>query len=109
MSEIKILHCPICNAESIVFKNRFGRYNVGCTKCDLLQTSVNYKTEEEAIERWNTRKPMQEIVERLEEVGKEEIKINRARCNGKTLAFGFMLGVQQAINVIKEVGGMNEV
>lgn len=113
MSEIKLLPCPFCGGEASVLSDcSYSRtdgetmYYVRCQYC-ASESSWEY-SEEEAIKRWNTRKPMQEIVERLEEVGKEEIKIHRARCNGKTLAFGFMLGIQQAINLVKEVGGMSD-
>lgn len=65
MSSHNILPCPFCGGQAIVFKNRVWRYNVRCTKCEMHQTSFSYETEEEAIERWNMRKPMDRIEDRL--------------------------------------------
>lgn len=56
-----------------------------------------------------TRKPMQEIVERLEE--EKEKSLDRfvgGRCNGKTLQMGINYGIEKTIRIVKEVGGMNE-
>ena len=48
------------------------------------------------IEKWNTRKPMQEIVERLEK------KINPLH------NVNWNSAIEDAIEIVKEVGGMNE-
>lgn len=66
MSDEKLLRCPFCGGEATIHKSKFG-YGVMCKTpfcCDL--TSAN-STEEDAIRMWNTRKPMERIVEQLEE------------------------------------------
>lgn len=60
--------CPFCGGEATIHKSKFG-YGVMCKNtpfcCDM---TAAHKTEEEAIRMWNTRKPMERIVERLEEL-----------------------------------------
>ena len=75
MSEIKLKSCPFCGSEKILYiseKDYFGIKNVSisCLECHISQTG-DCETKEEAIEKWNTRKPMDEIVERLEEERKK--------------------------------------
>ena len=61
MVESKIKRCPFCDGESEVYKNRVWRYNVRCTSCGMGQTSFTYETPEDAIAKWNNRKPMDEL------------------------------------------------
>lgn len=63
----KLLECPFCGGEAKVSKNGAGCYQVYCCNCESRQYAYAHKTEEEAIEQWNTRKPMERIVEQLEE------------------------------------------
>lgn len=73
MSEIKLLPCPFCGGEANVCNNIEAnkkiingntRYAVRCTLGCYAMTN-KYKTEKEAIEAWNTRKPMDDIVKQL--------------------------------------------
>lgn len=100
MSEIKLLPCPFCGGKAhkrIAFPcdadgMEMNLYIVGCDTCDI-QFSWLWD-EEVAMELWNTRKPMDRIVEELEEYrGMVTIQ-----------ARGF---VKTAINIVKE-GGENE-
>lgn len=65
MGEFKIKRCPFCGGKSEVYKNRVWRYNVHCTVCGMGQNALSYETEEIAIEKWNTRKPIDELEENL--------------------------------------------
>ena len=67
MSEIKLLPCPFCGGEAKVESTLKDRYRVICKRyreCGATQLYANSK--EEAIESWNTRKPMERIIERIE-------------------------------------------
>ena len=69
MSEIKLLSCPFCGGEAKICDEDFlkGRF-VYCTECGIqTQLYVTGNTIEKAVSDWNTRKPMERIVERLEE------------------------------------------
>lgn len=66
------------------------------------------------IGKWNTRKPMQEIVERLEGRAEQEMnKSEKAAELGKAyerhtiLHGGKGMAFEDAIEIVKEVGGMN--
>lgn len=122
MSEIKLLPCPFCGGEAKTGYaiNDYNRWGVICTNCEACVEVAEWKgvadTEENAIRAWNTRKPMQEICERLEELfkynseqadiyidgegaymrEKKEMYMDRANCYGV------------AIRTVKEVGGMND-
>ena len=109
MSEVKLKRCPFCGGEAYVsnedcYGNVDEYYLVHCTECGLQLGFTNqFCTEEEAIKYWNTRKPIREIVERLE---REKVnKIFAGRSNGKTLKTGINYGIATAIEIVKEVGG----
>lgn len=92
MSEIKLLPCPFCGGEAKLHHNSLtDKFKVWCSECDC-RTDV-YSDEEEAINRWKTRKPMERILKRL-----EELKAN---------AFDdeFVI-ISDAIEIVKEEGGI---
>lgn len=70
MSTLKLKPCPFCGGEAVT-ENHHNRYTdwweVKCTDCS---TAMNerYEYEFEAVEAWNTRKPMDSILEKIEEV-----------------------------------------
>lgn len=99
-SDIKLLPCPFCGGEAhkrIAFPcdadgMEMNLHIVGCETCDI---EFSWLWDEEvAIELWNTRKPIDRIVEELEEY-RDMVTIQ---------ARGF---VQTAINIVKD-GGKNE-
>ena len=97
MSEIKLLPCPFCGGEAEYCKGDWigKEYWVKCTKCSCnTSLSNNYK---KPIEEWNTRKPMERIVERLEESADQCIKIGDV--------YGFS-ATNEAIFVVMEEGGI---
>lgn len=75
MSEIKLKSCPFCSNKDVRLqhrgRNQYGYYvickNCGCrTPLYQYQFDSKEKRREEAIKQWNTRKPMERIIERLE-------------------------------------------
>lgn len=104
MSEIKLKRCPFCNEElEVVGKGHYFAHKInGC----ILQHLCFETDDEEAVNRWNTRKPMQEIVAMLEE------EMRNAMKNYKDDSESYDLGVYQAFKdaakMVKKVGGMNE-
>ena len=74
MSELKC--CPFCGGKAFVDTHRFWdekakdftvqTYGVKCYDCQT-GTWQHYRKEEDAIKQWNTRTPMANVVEKLEE------------------------------------------
>ena len=117
MSEIKLLRCPFCGGEAELLKGQCEIDNyVMCLECRS-KTKL-YNTKASAIKAWNTRKPMQNIVERLEEEhmalfsAKQEISF--AMYRDKSIAEKArvlqekQLSIHQAIEIVKEEGGLND-
>ena len=116
MSELK--RCPFCGGEARMHKTAFLKYEVEvvCKNCGartLTHSSASFSDANmNAIKAWNTRKPMERIVERLEEklrLAEEE----KDRCAIKALPYydnvkGYATGMHNAIEIAKEEGGMNE-
>ena len=71
MQNDKLLPCPFCGEKAETTFICDGKYNqIKCKtpKCIMnVDMSAFYKSKEEAIEQWNTRKPMERIVEQLED------------------------------------------
>lgn len=110
MSEIKLLPCPFCGGEAecsehhednggveVYYRER-TYYLVSCSKC--MVTMANEIDKESVIKQWNTRKPMERIVERLEEEQKGYICDEDDYCEGAYNAY------RDAILVVKEEGGI---
>ena len=90
MSELKI--CPFCSKTLIADGAKFFVHPVvGC-----LLDGIPIKNDAESIKRWNTRKPMQNIVERLKELKNE-----------KTIGSHKVM-IKEAIEIVKEEGGIDE-
>lgn len=68
---------------------------VECTNCSC---AISGETAEEAAKAWNTRIPMQNIVERLEEKAKEYTNDNMSY----RIPY---YGIEEAIEIVKEAGG----
>lgn len=71
--EATLKECPCCTYQAVIepYKARKGfECTIHCNNCMMSLTTITYDTEEEAIDAavrmWNTRKPMERIVERLE-------------------------------------------
>lgn len=91
MSETKLLNCPFCGGEAELIKRKsnfpyiHGVWCIGC-KC---RTSFE-KSEEIAIEKWNNRKPVDDVLERLE---KKIQPLHNVNWNA---------AMEEAIEIIKE-------
>ena len=90
MNEIKLLPCPFCGGEAKWATEH--KHWIICKRCQ--SESDYYENSDDALKAWNTRKPMEEIVERLEESG-----------FGND-AFLKWVPLDKAIEIVKEVGGM---
>ena len=94
----QLAKCPFCGGEAQEcntgnhFLNTY--YWVRCKKCGCkLQQSV---VREYVIEAWNTRKPMDRIMKRLETDYSQDV------------GFLKMISVDKAIEIVKEEGDLNE-
>ena len=113
MQNDKLLNCPFCGGEAEMTWQRHGFdtmiYWIFCRECGCKQVSSIHK--EAVINAWNTRKPMERIVEQLE---KEKEKANERAMtensmHGHTLDFESFYGQRmaycQAIEIVK--GGVD--
>ena len=106
MSEIKLVPCPFCGGEAYletVPTLHKDEYVVCCKDKECTAFYIGYgdiglyATKEKAIQSWNTRKPMEEIVERLDDMYQPCYLCREDRC-----------AIDRAIEIVKEVGGMND-
>ncbi len=104
MSELKLLNCPFCNGKAEFVKMGIAKDIplgfVRCTECGIRLRQGNC-TEDFARNEWNRRKPMANIVEKLEEESKK--KHNKERdvlC--KIANASYSAGVEYAINIVKQ-------
>lgn len=97
--------CCKCDVEMILTTNEFyglqDKYNY--TGGYYSQNKAFWKgMHQYLIDKWNTRKPVQDVLKRLEEVGGLKVKVIGGRCNGKTLQLGYQKGIQNAVEIVKE-------
>lgn len=110
MSEIKLLPCPFCGGEAkfITGSPFIWEHAVACAECGSATRMIGGVTPSMARNRvaqvWNTRKPMQEIVERLDEIKKNFV----VNASSDYLAIHYALAIDSTIKVVKEAGGMND-
>ena len=98
--------CPFCGGEAIKSAFSWGNisdeFTIECTVCDARTTVLK---SEEAIKAWNTRKPLERVIERLETEGKlaDEERDRCARENPLQFdrAVGYSNGIFNAIEFIK--------
>lgn len=126
MSEIKLLPCPFCGDKTIYEISREDYLGIVipqlfCNSCKMIIEVENdspylndEKThaylKEKLYRQFNTRKPMQEIVERLEEEkGIAFLTIANTGNKIKDIVYDeVMVYLNTSIEIVKEVGGMNE-
>lgn len=70
MSENKLLPCPFCGGKADLFswsQTPFNyQYGIECRECHTLFQINQYDTTmQDTIKQWNTRKPMERIIERI--------------------------------------------
>lgn len=98
----KLLKCPFCGGEARLYGNskhigaRLKHYQVAvCTNDDCGCRTSPCETVEDAIYKWNTRTPMANIVEKLEELKKPPFIDTPYHT-------GFVCGVNYSINIVKQ-------
>lgn len=106
--EDRLKPCPFCGGEARVEEHKFWNditrsfdiktYSVVCDECSSTSFQ-HYRIKQEAIKAWNTRKPMDRIVEQLEEVSFVETVEEYAEIN--------LLLLDDAIEIVK-AGGIDE-
>lgn len=125
MSELKLLNCPFCGGEDIGYSvkttGRWERkYHVAmyCKDCNcygkrvLVTPTENTRYDVEhneeykklAIKSWNTRTPMANIVEKLEEEKKKNFEAyNKATDATDMLCYGNVVNAYgNSINIVKQ-------
>lgn len=96
----RLLSCPFCGGEAGIDSDKIGKgkslYYAYC-KNDCITQYGYYSSKESAIKAWNTRKPMERILERLEEKAKEY--------TNDDLSYRIpWFGIDEAIEIVKEGG-----
>lgn len=103
MSETKLLRCPFCG-EKMIPSHKMLKHPNGYlkwfrfhpdNKCFLSAFSIDLR-ETERVEAWNTRKPMDRIVKRLE----EEIRNYETRFTYYDA--GWNNGIHKGIEIVKK-------
>lgn len=112
--EDRLKPCPFCGGEAGIRDLKIKipydgiAYFVECCKCDV-RGGISYDGKQAAIEAWNTRKPMDRIVEQLEKWKQEadeqyedtDSELYKMASVGKYHAY------KQAIEIVKN-GGKDE-
>ena len=116
MSEVKkteeILNCPFCGGEATTFPKKFidGRkFGIMCKETFCCIIPANFNTKEEAIKAWNTRKPMDDILEMLQDelqfAGKEKVRVKKENPLQFDRVVGYSDGIAVAIDIVRKEGG----
>lgn len=97
MSEAELKPCPFCGGEATLRKSEETKlYHIACFECGCRQDS-SYKAES-CINAWNTRKPIDSIVEQLKNA--ETVKNFGSRNSGNLL-----IPLKDAIEIVRKAGG----
>ena len=99
---MKIKPCPFCGGKAESMESWSAGWYVECQECGVM-IRLAEDSEEEAIEVWNRRKPIDKIVEQLES------EANKYRESGEDYGsvaeLGVASGIMYAIDTIK--GGVS--
>ena len=107
----RLLSCPFCGGEAGIDSDKIGKgkslYYAYC-KNDCITQYGYYSSKESAITAWNTRKPMERILERLEQESvlaekemdraREQNPLQYERCDS------YICAIDNAIEIVKEEG-----
>ena len=110
MSET-LLRCPFCGGEAKIDKTIANTVSVECTVCHASSRMIlctEGDIEQKAIEAWNTRKPLQNIVERLEIKLSDTVYEKATQESNESHLNGLSIGYCEAIGIVKEEGDLNE-
>ena len=86
MQNDKLLPCPFCDKKLKKFKGGYEHKSSQCVLSSFILTDVE-------ISKWNTRKPMERIVEQLEQLRNYYEKYH-----------GVVMGFKIALNVVRKGG-----
>lgn len=117
MSEIKLKNCPFCGGEAEIISSCFVGWDkqIICKKCGA---STRYlcgvtpsQATKNAIKKWNTRKPMERIIEKLELYADDHRNFKELqRKNGnkqlETIHSNIVDAFMYSVGVVKEEGGI---
>lgn len=95
---VELKPCPFCEHEAEMLNYSENEWLVHCPACDGMVERWR-KTDKEAIEQWNTRKPMDRIVTQLEAYSDAD--------EAEQLGTVPIVGLADAIKIVK-AGGKNE-
>ena len=93
MAELK--KCPFCGGELV--RNMWGNYEHDRTECLL----VGFEIPEKWFSLWNTRKPIEQIINRLED---EKTKRFVSGITSNPYEFGACHAMDIAIEIVKDEG-----
>lgn len=105
--------CPFCGGEARLEQvpgATWDKFVVTCKSSKCCAYYIGYcdeglyDTRTKAIEAWNTRKPIERIVERLEEEKGFEVfvfSVSSRNC-GNSYKIGYETGINEAIEIVKE-------
>ena len=99
MQNDKLLPCPFCDKKLKKFKGGYEHKSSQCVLSSFILTDVE-------IPKWNTRKPMERIVNRLEEFKEEKNDIGSKIRNAEDKrCYGFYeLGIDEATDIVRKGG-----
>lgn len=108
MQNDKLLPCPFCEGEAEVYEQKHreyaSTYYVRCKSCHC--KSIERTVKGIVIEQWNTRKPIERILEQLEEFKEEKNDIGSKIRNAEDKrCYGFYeLGIDEATDIVRKGG-----
>ena len=89
----ELRRCPFCGGEA-----RWANDEHNWIECSYCGAEIRYFTvEEEAIEAWNRREPMDRIIKQLE----REVEWVKVNCGGLYVRTGATLELLKAIEIVK--------
>ena len=107
-NKIKLLPCPFCGSNRVDFwidGEEGNIYQIVCLGC--FNGTDECATREVAIKKWNTRKPMENIVAQLEAEIESSDKYIR-EYDDSVVQKAFNKGMRDSLRIVKEEGGLNE-
>ena len=112
MQNDKLLPCPFCGREAKVSKTDEDHYQVICTNCPCSLGRFWFWKKEDAIKYWNTRKPMDRIVDRLEHeifvsYDRRSVALDNVELHLSNVYHGEIKAYSTAIRIVKEEGGLH--
>ena len=104
MQNDRLLPCPFCDKKLKKFKGGYEHKSSQCVLSSFILTDVE-------IPKWNTRKPMERIVERLEKYKRandmcRENAASAKRHENVRYFENLIFATEQAISMVKEEGGI---